>query len=402
MNVERKKGETETQYIWRIGQMIDSGQIGNWKEITPILNKELREDETEYRDESAYRKKYQYAKMFYDDIFSHRENDYEYIEELENLKTEIQKERTKLRDERTVKNRDIRVEARVEDKLDYLEEVIKEQGKIDYKPLKPAERQEMLNESDNDLIVMLTDLHIGQTFYSAFGNYDPEIAENRLMQYLNKIIEIKDRHNSENCFVTLQGDMISGSIHKTVAITNSENVIKQIIRASEMISAFIYELSKHFKKVTVASVTGNHSRIDRKEDALKDERLDTLIEWYAKSKLSSVDNVEFEPSFDNTMSFIDVRGLGYVLVHGDYDRFDANGVSKLSMLLGWFPYCVLFGHKHFPATSEINGIKIVQAGSMPGSGDDHTIEMRLSGVPSQTVLVCTEKGIECNYTVELE
>ena len=213
MNVERKKGETETQYIWRIGQMIDSGQIGNWKEITPILNKELREDETEYRDESAYRKKYQYAKMFYDDIFSHRENDYEYIEELENLKTEIQKERTKLRDERTVKNRGIRVEARVEDKLDYLEEVIKEQGKIDYKPLKPAERQEVLNESNNDLIVMLTDLHIGQTFYSAFGNYDPEIAENRLTQYLNKIIEIKDRHNSENCFVTLQGDMISGSIH---------------------------------------------------------------------------------------------------------------------------------------------------------------------------------------------
>ena len=79
-----------------------------------------------------------------------------------------------------------------------------------------------------------------------------------------------------------------------------------------------------------------------------------------------------------------------------------NGLAKLSMMIGYFPYCVLLGHKHFPATTEINGIKMVQSGSMPGSGDDHTIELRLSGKPSQTVLVCNKDGIECNYTVELE
>ncbi len=45
---------------------------------------------------------------------------------------------------------------------------------------------------------------------------------------------------------------------------------------------------------------------------------------------------------------------------------------------------------------------MVQSGSMPGSGDDHTIELRLSGKPSQTVLVCNKDGIECNYTVELK
>ena len=85
MILERKEGESETQYIWRIGRMIDAGQIDNWKSITPTLNKELRADETEYRDESAYRKKYQYAKMFYDEIFSKREDD-EYIKELEEQK----------------------------------------------------------------------------------------------------------------------------------------------------------------------------------------------------------------------------------------------------------------------------------------------------------------------------
>ena len=86
----------------------------------------------------------------------------------------------------------------------------------------------------------------------------------------------------------------------------------------------------------------------------------------------------------------------------DYDKFDINGIAKLSFMLGFIPYCILFGHKHYPATSEINGIKLVQSGSFPGSGDDHTVELRLSGKPSQTVLVCNESGIECNYTVELE
>ena len=55
MELERKEGETEIQYLWRIGKMVDAGKIGSWKDITLTLNKQLREDD-EYYDESAYRK----------------------------------------------------------------------------------------------------------------------------------------------------------------------------------------------------------------------------------------------------------------------------------------------------------------------------------------------------------
>ena len=400
MILERKEGETEIQYLWRIGKMVDAGKIGSWKDITPTLNKQLREDD-EYYDESAYRKKYQAAKKFYDEIFS-QQGDEDFKKEQEEILREIKKEKIKLRDERTESNRGIRIEARVEDKLDYFEKIIANQGKIDYKPLKPAERELIKTKSNNDLIIMLSDLHIGQTFASAWGRYNLEVAKDRMNQYLNKIIEIKDRHNSENCFVTLQGDMISNSIHKTIAITNRENVIEQVISASEIITAFLAELSKIFNNVTVVSVVGNHSRIDKKEDALKDERLDTLIEWYAKSKLENFENIEFIEPYDNTFNCFVVRNKHYFVVHGDYDKFDMAGVAKLSMMAGYFPYCILFGHRHFPATTEINGIKLIQSGSFPGAGDDHTIELRLSGKPSQTVLVCNEDGIECNYTVELD
>lgn len=401
MDINRKEGENENQYIWRIGKMIDSGSIDNWKSITPTLNRELRGDETEYRDESAYRKKYQYAKMFYDDVFMQQKDD-DYLNELKQQKEDIQKEKDKLRDERSVLNRHLRTEARVEEKLDYLEKVIKEQGKIDYEILKPAEREEIQVKSDNDLVVMFGDLHIGQNFASAWGIYDSSVAKDRVNQYINKILEIKNRHHSENCYVSLQGDMISNSIHKSLAITNSENVIEQIIMASEITASFLAKLANNFNKVIVASVVGNHSRIDRKEDALKDERLDSLIEWYAKNKLSNFSNVFFEEGIDNTVSGFWCRDKYYAVVHGDYDKFDGNGVSKLSMMIGFFPYCVLFGHRHYPSSTEVNGIKLVQSGSLPGSGDDHTVQLRLSGKPSQTVLVCSNKGIECNYTVEFD
>lgn len=398
MNIEKSSSETEIQYIWRIGKMIDSGEISNWNDITPFLNQQLRDDESEYRTESAYRKSYQYAKKFYNEIFSKREDD-EYLTELKELKDEIQKERVRLRDERAEKNKDIRIEARVEDKLNYLENVIKNQGKIDYF------YDDNKNEtccSDNDLIIMFSDLHIGQTFRSAWGAYNVSVAKDRVNQYLKKIIEIKKRHNSQNCFVSLQGDMISNSIHKSIAITNRENVIEQIIVASEIVSSFLVELSKNFNNVIVSSVVGNHSRIDKKEDALKDERLDSLIEWYAKNKLEHFDNIKFIEQFDNTFNIFTVRGKHYFSVHGDYDKFDINGISKLSMMAGYFPYCVLFGHKHYPSSSEINGIKLIQSGCFPGAGDDHTIELRLSGKPSQTVLVCNDEGIVCNYTIEFK
>lgn len=35
-------------------------------------------------------------------------------------------------------------------------------------------------------------------------------------------------------------------------------------------------------------------------------------------------------------------------------------------------------------------------------GDDHTVSHRMSGKPSQTVLVCNSKGVVCDYNVDLD
>lgn len=389
---KRLENEDENAYIWRVCDNKDL--IGTWQDVCSLLNEELHHD----YNESWYRKMYQSFMMVFDSI-KDKYFDNEQLKQMEQKKQEIIKERYRLNDERTAYNRALRSDARLDARLDMLEQKITEFGKISF----PDVNNIHTGVNDNDLLVLLSDLHIGQTFKSFNGEYNTKIAQTRMGQYLKKIIEIGKQYNSDKCYVSLQGDLISNSIHKSIAITNQENVIQQIKFASELITAFIYELSHTFNRVIVTSVSGNHSRLDKKEDALKDERLDDLVIWYMDAALKNVNNVDIITNNpDTTFAVMDIRGKKYINVHGDYDAFSKNGVASLSMMLGFFPYAITFGHLHTCAMSDESGIKIIRGGSLAGSGDDYTIEKRLTGKASQMVCVCTDKGIESYNIVELD
>ena len=389
---KRLENEDENAYIWRVCDNKDL--IGTWQDVCNLLNEELHHD----YNESWYRKMYQSFMMVFDSIKDKYFNN-EQLKQMEQKKQEIIKERYRLNDERTAYNRALRNDARLDARLDILEQKITEFGKISF----PDVNNIHTGVNDNDLLVLLSDLHIGQTFKSFNGEYNTKIAQTRMGQYLKKIIEIGKQYNSDKCYVSLQGDLISNSIHKSIAITNQENVIQQIKFVSELITAFIYELSHTFNRVIVTSVSGNHSRLDKKEDALKDERLDDLVIWYVDAALKNVNNVDIITNNpDTTFAVMDIRGKKYINVHGDYDAFSKNGVASLSMMLGFFPYAITFGHLHTCAMSDESGIKIIRGGSLAGSGDDYTIEKRLTGKASQMVCVCTDKGIESYNVVELD
>lgn len=319
--------------------------------------------------------------------------------EIQLAKRELEAAKVQFRDERAAWNRQNTIDARVNQKLDYLESVLKESGERIYTP-SPIEV--CAGNSDNDLLVILSDLHIGAAFSSEWGEYNSDIATRRLNQYIREIVKIAERHNSENCFVSIQGDLISGNIHKSIQVTNRENVIDQIKIAANLITDFCFELSNYFKKVTITNVSGNHSRIDKKEDAIHSERLDDLIGWIVKNSLSHINKITFkENNLDIGIASIDIRGKEYIAVHGDYDSYSSSGVSNLCMMIHRIPYAILYGHLHHCSVDEVNGVKMVRGGSLAGSGDAFTIEKRLSGKPSQMVCVCSSSGIEAYYPVEL-
>lgn len=389
-NYRRFENETDEELIYRITG--EKEKIGSWQGVADILNDLLG---TEYT-ESKFRKQ----RQAFDKMLAANQGkfttDEKMLEQIKEQRQELERIKVQCRDERVALQKQNYTSARIEQKLDYLENVLKEQGKVNFHTHVPVS----IN-SECDMLVMLSDLHIGQCFDSVFGKYDSDIAKDRLEKYLNEIIKIQARHNCEKCFISIQGDLISNNIHKSLAVTNRENVIDQIKIVSEMVSSFCFELTKIFSVVIMANCSGNHSCIDRKEDAIHSERLDDLIAWNVEKILSHIDNFHVLKNLDIGISKINIRGKCYVATHGDYDNFSKNGVANLSFMLGFIPYAILCGHRHFTAMSDFYGVKMLQSGSLVGSGDDYTIEKRLTGKASQTICICTDKGIDCFYPIEL-
>lgn len=146
------------------------------------------------------------------------------------------------------------------------------------------------------------------------------------------------------------------------------------------------------------SVAGNHSRIDQRDRAIMQERLDDLVEWYLSARMHEFSNViGYGDKIDSTMYAMNIRGKNYVGVHGDYDPSPAN-IQTLQTLAQRPIYAVLLGHLHHCATNCVQGIRTVMAGSFLGM-DDYCISKRIYSKPEQTVCVCDADGIRCLYNI---
>lgn len=318
------------------------------------------------------------------------------LSDIQRQSIELKKERQKFFDERAAYNKVLRERSRQEELNEILEKSILSGAlpRLDYERThKPA--------SHTDLIVGLNDIHYGINISNRWNTYNSDVCRDMFKTYLDRILDIAERHNAENCFVAELGDAISGRIHQTIQIANKENVVEQIKGVSELISQFLAELSKYFNSVVYVSVAGNHSRLGDKDSSPKDERLDDLIEWYAQARLHEFENIVFgyDDKIDNTISLLDVRGKTYCCVHGDFD----DSPSKISQLRSFADtpiYAILCGHKHHNMLNDVHGIKLVMSGSFMGM-DDYCIKNRIYGVPSQMVCVCDGDGIECYYDVRL-
>lgn len=329
-------------------------------------------------------------------------NEEELFQKLEDKKRELEREKIKFRDQRREWSKQNYNAARIDETFSILEDQIKDFGRVYFPLVGETDNYEPV-EHRKGMIVLLSDWHIGQCFKNNFGEYNTDIANERLGKYISKIVDAGARHKVTDVFVISLGDMLNGNIHKSIAVTNKENVIDQVKKVSEMMSSFCYSLAINFRHVYFSNVSGNHSRIDLKENAIHDERLDDLAGWIVKKTLSHVHNFEYmDNTLDTGIQCVNFMGKWYVAVHGDYDSITKTGIGNLCMMINKIPYAILCGHNHTSALHDINGVKVIQGGSLGGSGDQYTVEKRLSGKASQTFFICDDEGIECIYNVDFE
>ena len=329
-------------------------------------------------------------------------NEDSYLKELNKQKQEIQKERQKLFDERTALKKELREQARRESMFEIVKRAIDE-----YEPVKFEYVPNSVGIGNNDLIIHATDFHAGMQIDSIFNKFNNDVLQNRLKKFLDEIIEIKNTYKSENAYVILGGDMIHGLIHTNSRIESKENVVMQIMTVSDLISNFIYELSKVFRYVEVHTTAGNHSRsMANKEEAIKGENFNLLIPYACKKDLKYVENVHFADNFmDCDIAAFKVRGHMVYATHGDKDSSATvvNNMIKFARKINInLPDICYLGHRHTNGLTTVDDVKVIESGCIDGM-DSYAIDKRLVGTPEQTVTVVTkDRKIKALCDIQLD
>ena len=387
---KRFENETDEELIFRITG--DKDKIGSWQDVADILNELLG---TNY-NASTFRKKRQY----FDIMMNANEHiilqDKNYIEELKRERQELYKERQKLSDERTELNRLLRREARKESYLEMVQRVISEDTipikfDIEYKHI----------DSDNSLLVHLTDIHAG-IYIDNFKNiFDEHVLKQRIEKYTNEIIDIQKRHRSKDAYVVV-GEILSGLIHNNLRLQNNMDLIEQFKLSSELIASMLISLGENFENVYMYTTMGNHSRISpKKEDALDGENMDILLPYYLKARLQNIDNIHIEDNdFMPDVAVFRVHGKLIMASHGHKDS-PSNVVQNFTLLYRKCPDIILLGHRHTNGLTTVFDTKVIESGCVSGA-DQYALDIRKATHPEQTVSVINNNGLVCIYDIQLD
>lgn len=383
--------------MWRLGQAKDSGILDmDWGGIADLMNKEFGDVDKPY-SEAAWRKPYQMAKKFFEsNVFGDIADEDEYFKKLRLEKQEVQKEKQKISDERVELKRLIRQEARKESYSDMVKRIICENIEpiniaVDYKYFK----------SQNDMLCHLTDIHAGIEINTWKNVFNEDVLKNRIEKYISDILIIKDRHNSENCYLVI-GEIVSGIIHSNLRLQNNMDLMEQFKYISELISAMLLEIAIHFNHIYVYTTPGNHSRISpKKEEALDGENMDTLLPFYLKARLQNIENVTIcDNAVDPEIAMFNIRGNKVFSSHGHKDAV-SNVVQNFTLLFGVKPDIVLLGHRHTNGLTTVYDTKVIESGCVSGT-DNYAMSIRRANRPEQTASVVGEDGLICLYDIQLD
>lgn len=385
--------ETETQFVYRLASARENGFLNlTWEELGEIFNRELGKNQCS----SAYRKPYQNAQRYRDEVFAAEDGD-TVLQKIREEKQKLYKERTLLRDERNEFNKKLREEARKENFVAQLATALVDVQPIEIGPCR------IRDVGETELVACLSDLHAGLTADNFNNIYDEDVLHGRLEQYANEIADIQERHHARRLVIALLGDQISGSIHASLIARNSENTVVQVKRACREIASFVESLTAYFPKITIYSVSGNHSRVNaKKDDNLPGDNLDSMIPFYLSAVFMNSTRVEVDSDapygeYVNTFSSCEWQ---FVMFHGDLDTPE-KATQNATQIIGYVPDVILTGHRHNSAMLTSGRTRVIQSGCLCGT-DDYAMNKRLFAPPEQTVLVVSQRRpVECLYNVQM-
>ena len=383
------------QYIWAMDGLVQSGKYKNWKEITPFVNRELfGDDESQYRDESAYRKAVKYARDFYEaGVFG--DNEDEYYKKLQKVKVQVQTEKLEY-------SRWLREEAR--------DELITEKICDAILSLPPLDIPKHIPYSHNARAYALVfgDEHYGVEFElkGLFGDilnaYSPEIFEKRMWDLFNQTIEIVQKENIGILNVFSMGDFSDGILRVSQLMKLRYGVVDGTIKYADFISNWINELTK-YARVIYQSTNGNHTelrQLGQPKGTFTEDNMGKVVSEFIKTRLRDNPNFEY---VENPTGYIYAELVGNPIlgIHGEVKNM-GNAIKEFSSIYGVHIRYLMAGHLHHNKVEEVGvNQEVINIGSVIGV-DSYSLSLRKTSNASAKLLVFEQdKGKICEYILKL-
>ncbi|WP_455717778.1 hypothetical protein [Anaerosporobacter sp.] len=265
-----------------------------------------------------------------------------------------------------------------------------------------------LNESSEyEMIVHITDWHIGYIINNCKGNYfNWETANLRVNQLISECYKYIDLYNVKKIYVINTGDMIEHiSMRKNQSQFCEFNQSQQINHAIEIIFRLLVALCKNCN-VEYDSICGNHDRINGDYSAnLDGDNADTIIREQIKkySELANMSRLTVVNRSHTDKEIVkEICGLLIKAKHGDKGVKDDKQDLKNDISMDEEFYDIMIkGHEHnHRVISENRGRYIVSGGCLSGY-NDYSTNFGCATVASQTIFVLSDGKIETIKYVQL-
>ncbi len=402
--LKRLDGETENQTLWRLGNAKASGILGDitWPEVAEFMNKTYREDETQYYDSSAYRKRYKNFSDAYEELFSKENFTNEQLIDLEEKKREIEKVKIKIQTEKLEYNRWLREEAR--------DELIAEKIVAAVRELPPLEIPEPIrcrNKYSESAVLCFGDEHYGTEFtiYGLHGeiinHYSPEVFEERMYKLLNKTIEIIQKEELHTLYVFNLGDFCDGVLRYSQLMKLRYGVVEGTVRYANFIANWLNELSKYVY-VKFQMTFGNHTELrmlGAPKGTFKDENTGMFVREIIKTRLE--DNPNFQMTINPTgLIFESIQGFNVLAIHGEVKNMD-NAIKDFSNTYHTDIHILIGGHMHH-YKAETVGVNrdVINVPSIIGI-DDYSMSLNKTSNPGASLFIVTGgQGVTLDYKIK--
>lgn len=400
--LEKKENETQYEYGLRLIQNKVDGNIDvDWSELCSVLKLDVHADSLRKACNVTPYSGVQVAKYYQqkiEEIILNSQDDSKgLLEELEEKRKEIYKERVKLQDERRYKNNMYRQESRAEMLVDEFLHAIDEMKYT--KPIDFGECEVKKVGRVNVASLMLSDMHIGMESDTFANKFNFAVVRNRLVKLYKEVVSKCELHSVGLLHIEICGDLIDGALRTSSRILQEADVVRQVIYCEEVLSDFIVALAKKIPNIIVHSAVGNHSRMTPDLSAhIHSENFEYLIMKGIMVRVKEQKNIIFnENVLDSEIAIYNVFDKTIASVHGHREKKIFESASILSDYLKMKIDEVHMGHFHQFAIKN----NVIVNGAFSGVGD-YAQGLRYSTDPSQTLIIYENNINKCIYDINLK